>query len=95
MRLSSRVPAPKHRRLYRQIDFHRTRTDPAVVVRFEYDPNRTTFIALIRYESDGELAYILAPRDLAVGARVACGDDAAFAPGNAMPLAQIPDGAEV
>ena len=42
--------APKHRRLYRSVDFHRRRTDPAIVQRFEYDPNRTAFIALIRYE---------------------------------------------
>ena len=63
--------APKHRRKYRIIDFKRSRTDPAIVQRFEYDPNRSTFIALIKYESDGELSYILAPRDLAVGATVA------------------------
>ncbi len=87
--------APKHRRLYRVIDFRRRRTDPAVVQRFEYDPNRSAFIALIKYESDGELSYILAPRDLAVGHTIRCGDDAAYAPGNAMPLSRIPDGTEV
>ena len=87
--------APKHRRLYREIDFKRRRTDPAIVQRFEYDPNRSAFIALIKYQSDGDLSYILAPRDLAVGATVATGDEAAFAPGNAMALGSIPDGAEV
>ena len=87
--------APKHRRKYRIIDFKRSRTDPAIVQRFEYDPNRSTFIALIKYESDGELSYILAPRDLAVGATVASGDEASFAPGNAMALGSIPDGTEV
>ena len=85
----------KHRLLYRAVDFHRTRTDPAVVRRFEYDPNRSTFIALIQYESDNALSYILAPRDLAVGATVECGEEAPFAPGNAMALANIPDGALV
>lgn len=84
--------ARKHRLLYRFVDFHRTRTDPAVVRRFEYDPNRSTFIALIQYEHDSELSYILAPRDLAVGETVQCGDEAPFAPGNAMPLALIPEG---
>jgi len=87
--------AHKHRRLYRQIDFKRVRTDPAVVQRFEYDPNRSTFIALIKYESDGALSYILAPHSLAVGETVSCGEEAPFAPGNAMPLALIPDGTEV
>jgi large subunit ribosomal protein L2 len=87
--------APKHRRLYRQIDFKRTRDDAATVRRFEYDPNRSAFIALIQYESDGALSYILAPRDLAVGATVRCGDEAPFAPGNAMELQHMPDGSEV
>ena len=87
--------APKHRRLYRSIDFKRARTDPAVVQRFEYDPNRSAFIALVKYESDGQLSYILAPRDLAVGATVSAGDEAPFAPGNAMALGLIPDGAEI
>jgi len=84
--------ARKHRLIYRFVDFHRTRTDPAVVQRFEYDPNRSTFIALIQYVSDQQLAYILAPRDLPVGSTVACGEEAPFAPGNAMSLADIPEG---
>ena len=63
--------------------------------RFEYDPNRSTFLALLRYESDGAHSYILAPRDLAVGSVVRCGPEAPFAPGNAMPLSRIPDGAEI
>ena len=87
--------APKHRRMYRKVDFRRARLDPAVVQRFEYDPNRSAFIALVEYQSDGALSYILAPRDLAVGSVVRCGEEAPFAPGNAMPLALIPDGAEI
>ena len=85
----------KHRLKYRHVDFVRSRTDPAVVVRFEYDPNRSAFIALIRYEEDENLSYIIAPSTLAVGDTVQAGDDAPHAPGNAMRLALIPDGAEV
>ena len=87
--------APHHRRLYRLVDFMRQRKDPAVVERFEYDPNRSTFIALIQYTADRQLSYILAPRDLAVGSTVTCGEEAPFAPGNAMPLAVMPEGALV
>jgi len=84
--------ARKHRQLYRKVDFHRTRQDPAVVKRFEYDPNRSAFIALIEYESDEALSYILAPQGLKVGDTVQSGDEVPYAPGNAMPLAVIPDG---
>ncbi len=64
---------------------------PAVVERLEYDPNRTAFIALIRYE-DGELAYILAPQRLAVGDTVIAGRGADIKPGNALPMQNIPVG---
>ena len=57
----------------------------------EYDPNRTAFIALVKYE-DGELAYILAPQRLAVGDTVVSGEHVDVKPGNAMPLANIPVG---
>jgi len=81
--------------MYRKIDFHRTRTDPAVVKRFEYDPNRSAFIALVEYESDKTLSYILAPQGLKVGDVVQAGEEASVAPGNALPLASIPDGTTV
>ena len=84
--------AAKHKRIYRKVDFHRKREDPAIVKRFEYDPNRSAFIALIEYESDKSLSYILAPQGLKVGDTVQSNDDAPFAPGNAMPLEFIPDG---
>ena len=87
--------APKHRRQLRIIDFKRNRTDAAEVVRLEYDPNRSGFIALLRYASDGQLSYILAPEELEVGASVRCGPEAPFAPGNAMTLADMPDGIQV
>ena len=64
---------------------------PATVERLEYDPNRTAFIALIKYE-DGELAYILAPQRLGVGDTVVAGESVDVKPGNAMPLKSIPIG---
>lgn len=81
-----------HKRTYRLIDFKRQRFDDAAVVeRLEYDPNRTSFIALIKY-SDGELAYIIAPQRLAIGDTVIAGKKVDVKPGNAMPLASIPVG---
>ena len=81
-----------HKRSYRMIDFKRSKADmPATVERLEYDPNRTAFIALIKYE-DGELAYILAPQRLAAGDMVVSGNRVDVKPGNAMPLQNIPVG---
>ena len=72
-RITVRFRGGGHKRAYRMIDFKRRRFDaPAKVERIEYDPNRTAFIALIKYE-DGELAYILAPQRLAVGDSVVAG----------------------
>ena len=80
------------KRLYRIIDFKRRKWDvPATVERLEYDPNRTGFIALIKYQ-DGELAYILAPQRLAPGDSVVASEHADVKPGNAMPIANIPVG---
>ncbi len=81
-----------HKRRYRAIDFKRRRFDvPATVERLEYDPNRSAFIALIRYEDD-ELSYILAPQRLKPGDRVVSGERVDILPGNAMPLRNIPVG---
>jgi large subunit ribosomal protein L2 len=81
-----------HKRAYRIIDFKRRKWDmPATVERLEYDPNRTAFIALIKYK-DGELAYILAPQRLKVGDEVLAGEKVDVKPGNAMPLKAIPVG---
>ncbi len=81
-----------HKRSYRMVDFKRTRLEiPATVERLEYDPNRTSFIALIKY-ADGELSYILAPQRLAVGDTVIAGKKVDVKPGNAMPIASIPVG---
>ena len=91
-RMTVRHRGGGHKRLYRRVDFKRRKFDvPAQVVRLEYDPNRTAFIALIEYE-DGELSYILAPQRLAPGDSVVSGERADIKPGNAMPLASIPVG---
>ena len=80
------------KRLYRKVDFKRRKFDvPATVQRLEYDPNRTAFIALIKYE-DGELAYILAPQRLKAGDVVIAAEKADVKPGNAMPLRGMPIG---
>ncbi len=81
-----------HKRRYRKVDFKRRKFDvPAVVERLEYDPNRTAFIALIRYE-DGDVAYILAPQRLKAGDTVLAAERCDVKPGNAMPLNSIPVG---
>jgi large subunit ribosomal protein L2 len=81
-----------HKRRYRLIDFKRRKFDaPAKVERLEYDPNRSAFIALIRYE-DGELSYIIAPQRLRVGDSVIAAERADIVPGNAMPMQNIPVG---
>ncbi|MBS1079921.1 50S ribosomal protein L2 [Gluconobacter kondonii] len=81
-----------HKQSYRYVDFKRRKFDvPATVERLEYDPNRTAFIALIKYE-DGELAYILAPQRVKVGDRVISGAHTDVKPGNAMPLGAMPVG---
>jgi large subunit ribosomal protein L2 len=81
-----------HKQTYRIIDFKRRKFDvPATVERLEYDPNRTSFIALIKY-SDGELAYIIAPQRLSIGDTVISAERADIKPGNTMPLKNIPVG---
>ncbi len=81
-----------HKQSYRLVDFKRRKRDvTATVERLEYDPNRTAFIALIKYQ-DGELSYILAPQRLKAGDVVVASARADIKPGNAMPLATIPVG---
>jgi large subunit ribosomal protein L2 len=91
-RITSRFRGGGHKQAYRVIDFKRRKFGvPATVERLEYDPNRTAFIALIKYD-DNELAYILAPQRLKVGDQVIAGARADIKPGNAMPLSAIPVG---
>src|SRR6187397_1673346 len=80
------------KRLYRKIDFKRTKDGvPARVAAIEYDPNRSAYIALLHYD-DGEKRYILAPARLRVGDLVESGPEADIKPGNALPLANVPTG---
>ena len=91
-RITTRHIGGGHKQSYRLIDFRRRKHDmPAAVERLEYDPNRSAFIALVKYE-DGELAYILAPQRLGVGDKVVAGIKADVKPGNAMQLASMPIG---
>ena len=84
-----------HKKMYRIVDFKRDKKDiPAKVASIEYDPNRTTFIALLNY-ADGEKRYILAPQGLQVGATVISGDAVAPELGNALQLKNMPLGTVV
>ena len=88
-RVTVRWQGGGHKQRYRIVDFKRKKLEvPGKVERIEYDPNRTAFIALIKYK-DGELAYILAPQRLAVGDTVISADKADIKPGNTMPLAAM------
>jgi len=91
-RITVRFRGGGHKQSYRLVDFKRRKLDVAAKVeRLEYDPNRTAFIALIKY-ADGELSYILAPQRLAIGDEVISGNQVDVKPGNAMPLSNIPVG---
>jgi large subunit ribosomal protein L2 len=91
-RVTVRFRGGGHKQTYRLVDFKRRKLDVAAKVeRIEYDPNRTAFIALIRY-ADGELSYILAPQRLSVGDEVVSGNQVDVKPGNAMPMGNIPVG---
>ena len=91
-RITARRRGGGHKRRYRMVDFKRQKYDvTATVERLEYDPNRTAFIALVKYE-DGELSYILAPQRLSVGDQVVSGKRCDIKPGNAMPFSGMPIG---
>jgi large subunit ribosomal protein L2 len=93
-RITTRFRGGGHKKAYRVVDFRRAKHQPAVVERIEYDPNRTGFIALIKYE-DGERAYILCPQRLAEGDSIVAGEHVDVKPGNAMPAGNIPIGSIV
>ncbi|GBR01344.1 50S ribosomal protein L2 [Acetobacter oeni] len=91
-RTTSRFRGGGHKQSYRYVDFKRRKLDViGMIERLEYDPNRTAFIALVKYE-DGELAYILAPQRVKAGDQVVAGARVDIKPGNAMPLSAIPVG---
>src|SRR5918911_348617 len=91
-RITVRFRGGGHKQAYRVVDFKRRKFDVnARVERIEYDPNRTAFIALVKYD-DGDLAYILAPQRLAEGDSIVAGEHVDVKPGNAMPLGNMPIG---
>ena len=91
-RVTARHRGGGHKRRYRLIDFKRNKLEvPAKVATIEYDPNRTTRIALLHYV-DGEKRYILAPQELRVGDMVVSSPNADIKPGNTLPLSNIPTG---
>jgi large subunit ribosomal protein L2 len=91
-RITVRFRGGGHKKALRNVDFKRTKHDqPARVERIEYDPNRTGFIALIKY-GDGELSYILAPQRLAEGDTIVSGEHVDVKAGNAMPIGNMPIG---
>jgi large subunit ribosomal protein L2 len=94
-RITTRHQGGGSKRYYRVIDFKRDKDGVAgKVVRLEYDPNRTSYLALVLY-ADGERRYILAPRHVKAGDPIMSGVDAPIKPGNALPLKNIPLGTQV
>ena len=91
-RITSRYMGGGHKRQYRRVDFKREKLEiPARVAAIEYDPNRSSNIALLHYQ-DGEKRYILSPVELKVGDTVMAGERVDIKPGNALPLKNIPQG---
>ena len=94
-RMTMRRRGGGHKRRYRVIDFKRNKMGvPGKVASVEYDPNRSSFIALVVY-ADGDKRYILAPAGLTVGADIVAGPDAPISVGNAMPLLNVPLGSTI
>lgn len=94
-RITVRHKGGGHKRLYRLVDFRQEKRDiPGRVLSCEYDPNRTSFIALIGYP-DGEKRYILLPQETPVGTEVITAQTAPIRPGNRLPVGQIPTGSFV
>lgn len=94
-RVTTRHQGGGHKQRYRIIDFKRDKDGvPGSVERLEYDPNRTAYIALIKY-ADGDRRYIIAPKGLSAGAAILSGGDAGVSPGNCLPLRNIPVGTTV
>jgi len=94
-RITTRHKGGGHKRLYRVIDFKRSKFDiEATVKRIEYDPNRSANIALVEYK-DGELSYIIAPKGIKEKNKIISSSMAAIKPGNCLPLSEIPQGTEV
>ena len=94
-RITSRHKGAGHKQKYREIDFHRNKDDiTAKIERLEYDPNRSAYVALIKYE-DGVMNYILAPNKLKVGDEIVSGKNKEIKIGNSMQLSDIPAGTDI
>ena len=94
-RITSRSRGAGHKNKHRVIDFYRKKDDLiAKVERIEYDPNRSAYIALIKYE-DGEMSYIIAPNKIKVGDKVISGKNKGIEIGNCMPISDIPLGTDI
>ncbi len=94
-RITVRHRGGGHKKHYRVIDFRRDKDNiPARVERLEYDPNRSAHIALLLY-ADGERRYIIAPKDIQVGAEIMSGPNSPIKPGNCLPLENIPVGSTI
>lgn len=94
-RITTRHVGGGHKQRYRVVDFKRNKDGvPAVVERLEYDPNRTAYIALLKY-ADGERRYIIAPKGVAAGDAIASGSDAPIKSGNSLPMRNIPVGTQI
>jgi len=91
-RITTRHKGGGHKRRYREVDFGADKRDiPARIISFEYDPNRSSFIALVCYR-DGEKRYVLLPQNVAVGGEIITSENAPIQPGNRLPLKKIPAG---
>lgn len=94
-RITTRHVGGGHKQRYRMVDFKRSKDGvPSVVERLEYDPNRTAFIALLKY-ADGERRYIIAPKGVSAGDAIASGSDAPIKAGNCLPMRNIPVGTQI
>ena len=94
-RITVRHKGGGHKRLYRFIDFRQDKYEiPATIISYEYDPNRTSFIALVCYQ-DGEKRYVLLPQDVLIGEKIIASSTASIKPGNRLPLQHIPVGTPV
>ena len=94
-RITSRHKGAGHKHKYREIDFYRKKDDMnATIERIEYDPNRSAYLALVKYE-DSTMNYILAPNKIKVGDEVVSGKNKEIKIGNCMPLSDIPTGTDI
>ena len=94
-RITSRHKGAGHKKKYREIDFYRKKDDiKAKIERVEYDPNRSAYLALIKYE-DGVMSYIIAPNKIKIGDEIISGRSKEIKIGNCMPLSDIPPGTDI